>query len=182
MPHTKNKETTMAKENNETTETTERTAPNRDWKHAGLGALPPFGYLAVGDEIHATITAGRVLVKMEKDKKGREIENRDEVLHLTLLDEATISRGSERKKTATRVKMNVGDVFALAVGGNMSSLLRDIVKDKSGVVMDKDADVTEEDMKPLAGVEVLIKRIPDDVIKKGKWSGNPVKRYEVKYR
>lgn len=173
----------MPNETKETKENNERTAPDRgDWKHAGLGALPPFGYLAVGDEVHAAITAGRVLVKVEKDKKGRETEVRDEVLHLSLLDDATISRGSERKKTAVRVKLKPGDVFALAVGGNMSSLLRDIVKDKSGVIMDKDADITEDDLKPLAGVEVKIKRIPDDTIKKGKWLGNPVKRYEVDYR
>lgn len=157
-------------------------AENMDgWKDHGMGELPPFLHTDVGDVLQGRLINVKVMEQTEG--KGKKKITREKIhLELELTAPATLSQGSTRRKTYKRVEVGTGKVIAFAIGGNLISLLKDAVFQKTGEAPSDDVDVDAEFLAPLKGVELRIERFEDGIISKGQWKGNPVKRYSLKSR
>jgi hypothetical protein len=153
----------------------------KEWTEAGLGELPPFTHLDVGDELQGTLV--NVRESEQTEGKGKKAVTKRKVnLEIELTQDGTYTQGSHRKKTAKRVNLTAGSRIAFAIGGNMSTLLQDAVLKAAGEALGEDQELDAKFLLPLRGKELQIVRHPDGEIKSGVWKGNPVKRYSMRFR
>ncbi len=165
---------------NESKETASGPTAGKEWRKAGLGELPQFCYLSVDDTFEGTIADARLIVKEEKDKKGKVKQTkRQMVLHCKSAVSQAVGHGP--KDQGLRRDLREGEMVAFDLGGNAPSIFKDIIHAKTGVTFESDQDLEAEDLKALAGVEIRIKRIQDQKMKKGPFAGKAVKRYDVDF-
>lgn len=161
-------------------QTMEKTTTQSDSKYtnkAGLGDLPPICNLDVGDILQGVLDDARTMTR-KGDKKGEE-EKKQIALHFSLVSDVTLSQGSKRKKTYKRVEFASGDKVCVTVGGNLSTLLKDMVLKVTGAEVSED--LTAADVLTLKGKDMQLTRLEDGEIQKGTWKGNAVKRFTLNW-
>lgn len=151
------------------------------WQDAGLGDLPPYTHLDVGDVMIGRLDNVRSTEQTE-GKGKRAIVKIKTNLEIVVSKDGQFARGSVKKKTYKRVQVNAGEKIAFAIGGNLSTLLADAVAKVTGQVLAGDDDVDAKFLAPLKGKELRIERFSDGEIAKGQWKGNAVKRFGLKFR
>lgn len=144
---------------------------------AGLGDLPPIVNLDVADVLEGVLDDSRTMTR-KGTKKGEE-DKKQIMLHFVLGTAVTLSQGSVRKKTKKRVDFAKGDKVCVTVGGNLSTLLKDMVFKVTGAAVEDD--LTADDVQALKGKDMQLSRLEDGEIQKGPFKGNPVKRYVLNW-
>lgn len=151
----------------------------KKYKKAGLGDLPPMVHLAVKDIIEGTIEDVRDVKRKDSKKSKTQIG-----LHVKLTAGTEVSTGSVKKKTYKRVKFAAGERICVTVGGNLSTLLKDIVLKETGEDLSK---VSTDELRAahlsrvITGRDIRLERMEDGEMSDGDFKGNPVKRFSLDY-
>lgn len=143
------------------------------------GNLPPLALLEVGEHLSGEIVSVDTHTEEVSEKVKGKMVKREKVriFYRIKLDEGcTVHAGSKKAKTYGPVTYGSGDIVSLPGAGALDSTLSRIANEMSGVPAD-----AETDFKVLSGVSVIIKRLPDSIMKNGQFQGNPVRTFDVQY-
>jgi len=148
-------------------------------KTYGGSQFPPFAVLQIGDKLDCSVSNARVLVKKEKNKKGKVEESAEPILELTLLTPGAVTMGSKEKGTDKRATLVKGDTVSLSVSGNLFYILQDVIGDAMGEKLPEGFEWSDELLAHIVGQHWAITRMEDGVVKTGKYQGKPRKMFMV---
>ena len=143
------------------------------WTKA-TGALPPLVILDVSQHVVGKIES--VDVTKEITGKGKNKREESRVFYRLSLVKDCSALNVDKKKTLFKA----GEIVTLPGTGQIDNALGRVAFKLNG----EDPEMIAEKEPPVAslhGIFLFVKRLEDDKMKKGKYAGKKVKKYEIEY-
>lgn len=150
---------------------------DEDGYKSASGSLPPLVLLEVGDGFKGKIDSVDIIKKEETVKKGgkKVVETKTRYFYRVFLDGDCEANDKNKERT----KFGSGELVTLPGSGQIDNTMGDIALELEGKATE---DGSIPNFGALHGLSIKVERKPDEKMKKGAFTGNKVKVYDIRWK